>query len=186
MSALTILPDTFTPPPDTDPASYFRDSFGVMVTQAQPKTVKIKVESRQAKYFRGTPAPPLTGRDGQRQIFNIHIPFAHHPRLRVGTSQLRAACHCAGTARTENHADSRPPRSSRQLHIIVTVSHQISPASEAPLQHKNHQLKFFFSYTPYFNLKIRLFSEKGLSLPPGDNFVPLIRNQSIFRIYSLS
>lgn len=58
MSALTILPDTFTPPPDTDPASYFRDSFGVMVTQAQPKTVKIKVESRQAKYFRALPLHP--------------------------------------------------------------------------------------------------------------------------------
>lgn len=48
MSNLRILPATFTPPPDCDPAEYFRDSFGVMVTQGKPKTVKLRVESRQA------------------------------------------------------------------------------------------------------------------------------------------
>jgi len=58
MSNLRINADTFTPPADADPAEYFRDSFGVMVTQAEPKTVKLKVESRQAKYFRALPLHP--------------------------------------------------------------------------------------------------------------------------------
>lgn len=55
MSDLKILSDGFTPPADADPVEYFRDSFGVMVTQGEPKTVKIKVEARQAKYFRALP-----------------------------------------------------------------------------------------------------------------------------------
>lgn len=52
---LRILPPTFTPPPDADPNDFFRDSFGVMVTQGEPKTVKLRVEARQAKYFRALP-----------------------------------------------------------------------------------------------------------------------------------
>lgn len=58
MRNLTILTDTFTPPPDADPAEYFRDSFGVMVTQGKPRIVKLMVESRQAKYFRALPLHP--------------------------------------------------------------------------------------------------------------------------------
>ena len=52
---LRINPDGFTPPADANPADYFRDSFGVMVTKSEPKTVKLQVESRQAKYFRALP-----------------------------------------------------------------------------------------------------------------------------------
>ena len=58
MSNLKIMADTFTPPPDASPEEYFRDSFGVMVTQSQPRTVKLKVEARQAKYFRALPLHP--------------------------------------------------------------------------------------------------------------------------------
>lgn len=55
MLNMTIQPDTFTLPADADPVEYFRDSFGVMVTQGKPRTVKLKVDSRQAKYFRALP-----------------------------------------------------------------------------------------------------------------------------------
>lgn len=55
MSALRINPDGFTPPPDATPKEYFHDSFGVMVTQGAPKTVKLKVTARQAKYLRALP-----------------------------------------------------------------------------------------------------------------------------------
>lgn len=55
MRDLNILTDTFVLPADADPEEYFRDSFGVMVTQGKPRTVKLKVDSRQAKYFRALP-----------------------------------------------------------------------------------------------------------------------------------
>lgn len=55
MSALRINADTFLPPPDATPREYFQDAFGVMVTQARPKTVKLKVSPRQAKYLRALP-----------------------------------------------------------------------------------------------------------------------------------
>ncbi len=58
ISNLHINADTFTPPADADPEAYFRDSFGVMVTQSEPRTVKLKVESRQAKYLRALPLHP--------------------------------------------------------------------------------------------------------------------------------
>jgi len=55
ISNLRINTGTFTPPPDADPAAYFRDSFGIMVTQSEARTVKLKVDTRQAKYFRALP-----------------------------------------------------------------------------------------------------------------------------------
>lgn len=58
MRELRINADSFIPPADATPDDYFRDSFGVMVTQSQPKTVKLRVESRQAKYFRALPLHP--------------------------------------------------------------------------------------------------------------------------------
>ncbi len=58
MSNLLITSNTFLPPADLDPADYFRDSFGVMVTESKPRTVKLKVDLRQAKYFRALPLHP--------------------------------------------------------------------------------------------------------------------------------
>ena len=58
ISSLRITPDTFPQPLHADPKEYFRDSFGVMVTQSQPKTIKLKVDSRQSKYFRALPLHP--------------------------------------------------------------------------------------------------------------------------------
>lgn len=52
---LRINPDTFVMPADATPADYFRDSFGIMVTQGKPRTVKLKVNPHTAKYFRALP-----------------------------------------------------------------------------------------------------------------------------------
>lgn len=42
-------------PPDFDAESYFRDSFGIVFTHGEVKEIKLRVESRQAKYFRALP-----------------------------------------------------------------------------------------------------------------------------------
>lgn len=55
ISKLHINADKFTPPPDANPADYFRDSFGIIETRAKAKTVKLKVEAWRAKYFRALP-----------------------------------------------------------------------------------------------------------------------------------
>ncbi len=44
-----VIPDSF------DPETYFRDSFGIVFTQGQVYNVKLRVEARQAKYFRAVP-----------------------------------------------------------------------------------------------------------------------------------
>lgn len=58
MSNLLNMPETFTPPPDIDPVEYFRDSFGMMVTDDEPCTVKLRVDLRQAKYLHALPLHP--------------------------------------------------------------------------------------------------------------------------------
>lgn len=55
ISNLKILPHTFTPPPDTDPKSYFKDAYGIMVDQGQTRSVVLKVDPRRAKYLRALP-----------------------------------------------------------------------------------------------------------------------------------
>lgn len=56
ISNLHISTEVFTPPPGlTDPEVYFSDAYGIMVTRGEPKEVKLKVEARQAKYFRALP-----------------------------------------------------------------------------------------------------------------------------------
>ncbi len=59
ISNLRVLTSTFSPPPgQTDPEEYFADSFGIMVTRGEPREVRLRVESRQAKYFRALPLHP--------------------------------------------------------------------------------------------------------------------------------
>lgn len=41
--------------PEFDPAGYFHDSFGIVVTASKPRRIVLKVDSRQAKYFRALP-----------------------------------------------------------------------------------------------------------------------------------
>lgn len=56
MSNLRVLTANFAPPPgETDPAEYFRDSFGMMVNRAEPRQVRLRVDERQARYMRALP-----------------------------------------------------------------------------------------------------------------------------------
>lgn len=58
ISDLTIMPDRFKAPEGTDPQTYFRNSFGIVVDQSAPHRVVLKTEVRQAKYFRALPLHP--------------------------------------------------------------------------------------------------------------------------------
>lgn len=49
MTDMYEIPDTF------DAEIYFKDSFGVVFTQGEVKEISIKVDARQAKYFRAVP-----------------------------------------------------------------------------------------------------------------------------------
>lgn len=55
MSGLTILSETFEPDECFDPEEYFRHSFGIIVSEGEVKDIVLKVEPRQAKYFRALP-----------------------------------------------------------------------------------------------------------------------------------
>ena len=59
ISGLRVLTTTFSPPAGcTDPEIFFADSFGIMVTKGEPHEVRLRVEPRQAKYFRALPLHP--------------------------------------------------------------------------------------------------------------------------------
>lgn len=83
MTNLQVLTTKFLPPADLSPEDYFRDSFGVMVTQSRPREIKLKVSSRQAKYFR---ALPLHGSQSE-MITNDYSVFTYQMRI---TSDLVA------------------------------------------------------------------------------------------------
>ncbi|MBO5780625.1 MAG: WYL domain-containing protein [Muribaculaceae bacterium] len=55
MSNLTLCTSTYAIPDDFDPKAYFRDSFGIVFNQGEVKNIVIRVEPRQAKYFRALP-----------------------------------------------------------------------------------------------------------------------------------
>lgn len=55
MSGVKQLADTFTPDADFDMHEYFRHSYGIVVTHNDPRKVVIRVDPRQAKYFRALP-----------------------------------------------------------------------------------------------------------------------------------
>lgn len=55
MSALCITGDTFVPLSNFDAEEYSRYSFGIIFTEGDVKNVALKVEPRQAKYFRTLP-----------------------------------------------------------------------------------------------------------------------------------
>lgn len=55
MKDVAALNDIFTPDPGFDAATYFKDSYGIVVTQSDVKKVVLKVDSRQAKYFAALP-----------------------------------------------------------------------------------------------------------------------------------
>lgn len=55
MRDVKMLPDEYEIPDSFDPETYFRDSFGIMFTQGEAKSVAIKADVRQAKYMRALP-----------------------------------------------------------------------------------------------------------------------------------
>ncbi len=50
-----MVPETFTDDPSFDVEGYFRDAFGIVVTQSEPKKIVLRVNPKQAKYFRALP-----------------------------------------------------------------------------------------------------------------------------------
>lgn len=55
ITALNLQTDTFEPDPAVSPDDYFRDAFGIVVGKGDVRTIKLKVDPRQAKYFRALP-----------------------------------------------------------------------------------------------------------------------------------
>lgn len=55
MSEVRLETSTYKIPESFDPAAYFNDSFGIVFNHGEVKNVVLKVESRQAKYFRALP-----------------------------------------------------------------------------------------------------------------------------------
>ena len=55
ISALRLTTDTFTPDPTFDPAEYSRNAFGIIFSEGEVRKIELKVDTRQAKYFRALP-----------------------------------------------------------------------------------------------------------------------------------
>lgn len=55
MSGVGVLAETFVMPADFDAREYFRNSFGIVFNQGEAKKVTLRVDARQAKYFRALP-----------------------------------------------------------------------------------------------------------------------------------
>lgn len=55
ISSLKLSDTTYSIPDDFDAETYFRDSFGIVFTRGEVKNIMLKVDSRQAKYFRALP-----------------------------------------------------------------------------------------------------------------------------------
>lgn len=58
MISPTIQSHEFEIPDSFDAETYFKDSFGVVFTHGEVKDIKLRVEARQAKYFRAVPLHP--------------------------------------------------------------------------------------------------------------------------------
>lgn len=55
MKAVCLTGETFTFDPTFDMENYFTDSYGIVVTQNAPRKIVLRVNPRQAKYFRALP-----------------------------------------------------------------------------------------------------------------------------------
>lgn len=77
MANVTILSETFADDPLFDFQNYFRDSYGIVVTQSEPRKVVLKAEPRQAKYFRALPLHPSQ----YETISDSFSLFTYHIRL---------------------------------------------------------------------------------------------------------
>lgn len=55
MADVNIMPDEFEMPADFSPRDYFKDSFGIVFDEGEPKDITLRVEARKAKYLRALP-----------------------------------------------------------------------------------------------------------------------------------
>lgn len=55
ITGLNLTTETFEPDPSVDPAEYFRHAFGIVESQGDVRTVKLRVDPTKAKYFRALP-----------------------------------------------------------------------------------------------------------------------------------
>ena len=77
MKDLIVLPETFVLPDDFDAQTYFKDAYGIVVTQSDVRKVVLKVDSRQAKYFTALPLHP-----SQRQnVSDSYSLFTYNLRI---------------------------------------------------------------------------------------------------------
>jgi len=58
MSDLHVRDEEFVLPPDFSPSGFFKDCFGITTNQNDPKRIVLRVEPKQAKYFRALPLHP--------------------------------------------------------------------------------------------------------------------------------
>lgn len=77
MQALTTLNETYEIPEDFHPEDYFKDSFGIVFTHGDVKDIKLKVDSRQAKYFRALPLHPSQ----QEMIHDTYSIFTYRMKI---------------------------------------------------------------------------------------------------------
>lgn len=77
ITSAVILPDKFTPDPTFDAETYFRDSFGIVFTQNDPKRIVVRTDPRQAKYFRALPLH----RSQQEMIHDNFSDFIYNLRI---------------------------------------------------------------------------------------------------------
>lgn len=58
MTEVVTMPETFVDDPTFDPETYFKDSYGIVVTKSDVRKIVLKVDTRQAKYFNALPLHP--------------------------------------------------------------------------------------------------------------------------------
>lgn len=124
MSDVKVASDTFVIPPDFDAEAYFRDAFGIVFSQGQTRKVTLRVDSRQAKYFRALPLhhsqEEMIG--DKFSIFNYRLRLtpdlvqellSYGPRITVvAPAELRAMMVDQLSAALDNYSDS--PQSHNQ------------------------------------------------------------------------
>jgi len=77
MTEVITLTDTFEDDPTFDPETYFKDSYGIVVTRSEPRKVVLKVDTRQAKYFNALPLHPSQ----HESIHDSYSLFYYHMRI---------------------------------------------------------------------------------------------------------
>lgn len=77
MKDVVTLSETFSDDPAFDPEAYFKDSYGIVVTQSEVRRVVLKVDARQAKYFNALPLHPSQ----QESIHDSYSLFYYKMRI---------------------------------------------------------------------------------------------------------